>query len=194
MGDRILVTGPSRSGKSEWAEHLAQGSGQRVIYVATAQRSPDDAEWQARIATHAQRRPPDWITREEPIALAASLASATAQDCWLVDSLGTWVANTLDQPDPQWQHTQAELLHVLQQCPSTVILVAEETGWGVVPAYPLGRAFRDRLGTLTRQVGAWADRAYLVVAGYAIDLKAQGTAVPASPTVAVVAEDRHPRD
>jgi adenosylcobinamide kinase/adenosylcobinamide-phosphate guanylyltransferase len=26
-----------------------------------------------------------------------------------------------------------------------VILVAEETGWGVVPAYPLGRTFRDRL-------------------------------------------------
>jgi adenosylcobinamide kinase/adenosylcobinamide-phosphate guanylyltransferase len=99
-----------------------------------------------------------------------------------VDSLGTWVANTLDQPDPQWQKTQADLLRALGQCPSTVILVAEETGWGVVPAYALGRTFRDRLGTLTRQVGYRVDRVYLVVAGYAIDLKAHGTAVPEAPT------------
>jgi adenosylcobinamide kinase/adenosylcobinamide-phosphate guanylyltransferase len=56
-------------------------------------------------------------------------------------------------------------------------MVAEETGWGVVPAYPSGRRFRDRLGDLTRQVGAIADDTYLVVAGFAINLTATGTPV-----------------
>jgi len=65
----------------------------------------------------------------------------------------------------------------LRQTSSTVILVSEETGWGVVPAYPLGRKFRDRLGYLTRQVGAVADPVYLVVAGYAVDLRLIGTAI-----------------
>jgi len=32
-----------------------------------------------------------------------------------------------------------------------VILVGE-TGWGVVPAYPIGRTFRDRLGSLVRRL------------------------------------------
>lgn len=36
MPNHILVTGPSRSGKSEWAESLAAQSQQAVIYIATA--------------------------------------------------------------------------------------------------------------------------------------------------------------
>jgi adenosylcobinamide kinase/adenosylcobinamide-phosphate guanylyltransferase len=67
----------------------------------------------------------------------------------------------------------------LRQTAATVILVSEETGWGVVPAYPLGRLFRDRLGTLTRQVGTVAGAVYLVVAGYAVDVKALGKEVGA---------------
>jgi adenosylcobinamide kinase / adenosylcobinamide-phosphate guanylyltransferase len=58
----------------------------------------------------------------------------------------------------------------LQQASSQVIVVAEETGWGVVPAYPMGRQFRDRLGSLTRKIGAIAHPVYLVTAGYALDL------------------------
>jgi adenosylcobinamide kinase/adenosylcobinamide-phosphate guanylyltransferase len=39
----------------------------------------------------------------------------------------------------------------------------------------MGRLFRDRLGELTRRVGAIADAVYLVVAGYAVDLQQVGT-------------------
>jgi adenosylcobinamide kinase / adenosylcobinamide-phosphate guanylyltransferase len=55
--------------------------------------------------------------------------------------------------------------------------VAEETGWGVVPAYPLGRQFRDRLGTLIRLVGAIADQVYLITGGYALNLTLLGTPI-----------------
>ena len=173
----VLVTGPARSGKSEWAEALALQSHRSVTYIATSAVDPDDKDWQARIARHRQRRPQDWRVREVPMDLAAAIASATAQDCLLIDSLGTWLANLLDQEEGAWQQTVAILVGSLQQTPSTVILVAEETGWGVVPAYPLGRTFRDRLGYLTRQVGTVADAAYLVVAGYAVDLQSIGTPV-----------------
>jgi len=47
----------------------------------------------------------------------------------------------------------------------------------VVPAYPLGRQFRDRLGALTRQVGTVTAAVYLVVAGYALDVRHLGQAV-----------------
>ncbi|NJO20766.1 MAG: bifunctional adenosylcobinamide kinase/adenosylcobinamide-phosphate guanylyltransferase, partial [Spirulinaceae cyanobacterium RM2_2_10] len=50
--------------------------------------------------------------------------------------------------------------------------------WGVVPAYPLGRQFRDRLGHLTRRVGAIATAVYLVTGGYAIDLVQLGQPLP----------------
>lgn len=205
-GAIVLVTGPSRSGKSEWAEQLAtqlltrrvpfpdaaQGPDgpsncrpriaappnvQNVIYVATAQIDPTDTDWQARIQRHRQRRPVHWHLWEVPTDLAAALGRGTAADCLLIDSLGTWVANGLQQDDPTWAITVDQVLQALQQTPSSVILVAEETGWGVVPAYATGRLFRDRLGHLSRQVGALAAAVYLVAAGYAVDLKVLGQPV-----------------
>ncbi|HEY9825471.1 MAG TPA: bifunctional adenosylcobinamide kinase/adenosylcobinamide-phosphate guanylyltransferase [Stenomitos sp.] len=170
----ILVTGPTRSGKSDWAETLAQRSQQPVLYIATASNPTDDPEWQARIQAHRDRRPPEWMLWEIPLALSQAVRDAPSHCCILIDALGTWVANSLTQPDDEWQTTTAELLATLQQSPNRIILVAEETGWGLVPPYPAGRLFRDRLGTLTRQVGTLANRVYLVVAGYAVDLQQWG--------------------
>ncbi len=171
----ILVLGPARSGKSEWAETLAQQSGLPVTYVATACTDPEDAEWLRRIQQHAQRRPVHWQTLEVPIALADTIQSTPAHTCLLVDSLGTWLANLLEQSDPDWQAIVTELLAGLTATPATVILVAEETGWGVVPAYPLGRLFRDRLGNLVRQIGTLASAVYLVTGGHALNLRLLGT-------------------
>lgn len=172
-----LVTGPARSGKSEWAETLATNSGKSVIYIATSSVDPADLDWQKRVDLHRDRRPPHWQLQEVPIALPEAIRSATAEDCLLIDSLGTWLANLLEQDDATWQTTLDSLVESLRQTPSTVILVSEETGWGVVPAYPIGRLFRDRLGRLTRQVGTVAGAVYLVVAGYAVNVKALGRGV-----------------
>jgi len=176
-----LVTGPSRSGKSEWAEKLATQSGKAVVYVATAQADPDDLEWQNRIALHQQRRPAHWKTLAIPVEVAATVQSTVASECLLMDSLGTWLANCLDQDEAVWQQTVENFLTSLEQASGSIILVAEETGWGVVPAYPMGRLFRDRLGYLTRRVGAIAQTVYLVTAGYALDLTRLGTPLEKSP-------------
>jgi adenosylcobinamide kinase/adenosylcobinamide-phosphate guanylyltransferase len=178
----ILVTGPARSGKSEWAEGLATHSGKSVVYVATAQADPTDLEWQERILKHQCRRPLDWQTLTVPIALSTTILQASATDCLLVDSLGTWLTNLIDQDESQWQQTLHELLKATQQARCDLILVAEETGWGVVPAYPIGRTFRDRLGNLTRQMGAIADTVYLVTGGYALNLSQLGIPLPAQET------------
>ncbi|WP_224095112.1 bifunctional adenosylcobinamide kinase/adenosylcobinamide-phosphate guanylyltransferase [Nostoc sp. MS1] len=180
MGQVILITGPARSGKSEWAETLARQSGKSVIYVATATTIPDDAEWQERIQQHQNRRPPDWITLEVPITLSATLANIKPSNCVLVDSLGTWVANFLEDDEVSWANTVTEFLVTVQLVAADMLFVAEETGWGVVPAYPLGRTFRDRLGSLVRQLGGICETVYLVTGGYALNLSTLGTRLPDS--------------
>lgn len=172
----ILVTGPARSGKSEWAESLVMSTEKPVTYVATAALHSTDLEWQARIEQHRCRRPTHWQTLEVPVDLTQCLHRCQPQQCYLVDSLGTWLANLLEQEENTWQQTQTQLIACLQlqQASSMIVLVAEETGWGVVPAYPLGRSFRDRLGRLTQQVGAIADAVYLVTGGYALPLHQLG--------------------
>lgn len=174
-GQLILVTGPARSGKSEWAETLATRSSKQVIYIATSQVNPDDLEWQGRISQHQHRRPPEWITLEIPVKLPETLAAYGHQDsCILVDSLGTWLANILAQDEQVWHETLEATIESLLAASGDVILVAEETGWGVVPSFPIGRLFRDRLGTLIRRVGFISHPVYLVTGGHVLNLSALG--------------------
>lgn len=175
MAKLILVTGAARSGKSEWAEQLAADAEKSVIYIATAQENVEDSEWQARIEKHRSRRPATWQTRSIPVALSAAIVDSSASDCLVIDSLGTWLANMLDQTETEWQDTLETLFWSLDRTESLIIFVAEETGWGVVPAYPIGRLFRDRLGNLVRELGAIADTVYLVAGGHVLNLSQLGT-------------------
>ena len=133
----ILVTGPSRSGKSEWAEHLARESDRPITYIATAMRDPSDPDWQDRLQRHRDRRPATWRTEEVTHALAIALRQPPPDHGILIDSLGTWLANHLELGDEDWQAQQDELIEALVAVGDRAIVVAEETGWGVVPAYAL---------------------------------------------------------
>ncbi|WP_413173302.1 bifunctional adenosylcobinamide kinase/adenosylcobinamide-phosphate guanylyltransferase [Anabaena azotica] len=178
MSRVILITGPARSGKSEWAENLAIESEKPVIYIATATENLRDQEWQQRIQKHKERRPQDWVTLNIPVKLTAALTDVKPNTCILIDSLGTWVANFIEQDDLSWETTLRELLEVIPLVEADLLFVAEETGWGVVPAYPMGRTFRDRLGTLVRQLGAICETVYLVTGGHVLNLSILGFPLP----------------
>jgi adenosylcobinamide kinase/adenosylcobinamide-phosphate guanylyltransferase len=49
-------------------------------------------------------------------------------------------------------------------------VVTNETGWGVVPATPLGRLFRDVVGRANRMLVDSADVSWLIIAGRAVPL------------------------
>jgi len=68
-----------------------------------------------------------------------------------------------------------ELATAMRASRAHVIVVCGQVGWDVVPMAAAARLFRDVLGRAGQQLAADADRAWLVVAGHAIDLKAIGT-------------------
>jgi adenosylcobinamide kinase/adenosylcobinamide-phosphate guanylyltransferase len=178
-----LVIGAASSGKSEWAELLAMRSPKSVTYIATGVSNANDRQWQAKIQRHQERRPDTWQCMEVPIDLAQTikdLRSTSPSNYLLIDSLGTWLANLLEQEQEQWWAIEQDLLATITNTELEITLVAEEVGWGVVPAYELGRIFRDRLGGLVRKVGTISDRVFLVVGGHAIDLKLLGERLPGS--------------
>ena len=55
----IFITGGTKSGKSEFAEHLAKEE-KKLSYVALSENNIDDKEWQEKINLHRKRRPNDW--------------------------------------------------------------------------------------------------------------------------------------
>jgi adenosylcobinamide kinase/adenosylcobinamide-phosphate guanylyltransferase len=172
----IFVTGPVRSGKSRFAERLARERGGDVTYVATARRDPADPEWAERIAHHAARRPPQWRlveTAAEPgPSLEALCREAAPASTLIVDSFGTWLGAQMG-PGADGARLEADALaavEALLASPAHAIVVGDEVGWGVVPEYPSGRIFRDVLGRAQQRLAAGSIAAYLVVAGFALDL------------------------
>lgn len=160
-----LILGGARSGKSRLAEQRAQESGLELCYIATAQAL--DEEMQARIAHHQKHRQGAWQLIEEPLALAQALdRQMSAQRCVLVDCLTLWLTNLLLLGDPKRLADEQEtLLEVLAHRQGRVILVSNETGWGVVPLGALSRRFVDESGRLHQALAERAERVLLCVAG-----------------------------
>lgn len=179
---RVLYLGGARSGKSTAAERRLADL--PTTYVATARRDPVDAEWQARVQVHRDRRPPHWTTVETQ-HLAPVIAAATPDRPVLVDCLSLWLTHTLDDLDA-WNDPPgtaaaargavAELAGAVAACPGVVVLVSNEVGSGVVPATAAGRLFRDLLGMCNAAVAAQCDEVNLVVAGCVVPVKPLGGA------------------
>lgn len=171
-----LVLGGVRSGKSRYAQQLGEQV-ERVLFVATAPASGSDDEMRAKIERHRADRPADWATVEEPLELARVLAEQVAEyDLAIVDCLTLFVANLLhagEQNDGigMMDRQMTALCATLAAAPCDVVLVSNEVGSGVVPAYALGRRFRDALGELNQRVAAVADDVLLLVAGLPLALK-----------------------
>jgi adenosylcobinamide kinase/adenosylcobinamide-phosphate guanylyltransferase len=179
VADLTLISGPSGGGKSRWAEYLASRSGLIVVYLATGPLLPEDQSWQERLQRHRLRRPPHWLCREVQTDLEESLLGLQMGQIALVDSLGTWVAAHLELGSKDWEQRCGRLEQALLSAPVPVLLVCEETGWGVVPASAAGGLFRDRLARLQRRLGVHCRASWLVLQGRAIDLVESGLPVPA---------------
>ena len=175
---RILVTGGTRSGKSRYAESLLADA-PAVTYIAPGPR-PDpavDADWARRIAAHRARRPASWTTLETD---DLSAALRTGHPAVLVDSLGTWLAATIDrmgtwdQALPTWQEDfddqLADLVASWRTADGLAVAVTEEVGWGLVAEHRTGRIFTDLLGQVNQEIAAASDELTLVVAGRALHL------------------------
>ena len=184
VANHLLITGPSRGGKSEWAEQrireLAGAAG--ITYLATGPTLPDDAAWQRRLNRHRRRRPEHWRLLEASSLSAVSQllmpGSACHNEVVLLDSLGGLVASELELDEQCWLELQATFVTVLANRPTPVVLVAEEVGWGVVPATAIGGRFRDRNGSFTRLCEEHCSESWLVTAGRALPLHQLAVRLP----------------
>jgi adenosylcobinamide kinase/adenosylcobinamide-phosphate guanylyltransferase len=170
----VLFTGGARSGKSTRAEQYAGQLGQPVLYIATAEAGDD--EMRERIALHRQQRPTSWATLEVPIEVAATLLTLDMGAVVLLDCLSLLVSNLLLADEQHAAATiDAEVAGIVAAARArdlTLIVVTNEVGQGIVPAYALGRAYRDLLGRANQQIAAAAAEVYLMVCGIPIDVRA----------------------
>ena len=187
-----FITGGARSGKSRFAELLAAHAKRPVIYIATAQILDD--EMALRVKQHQQQRPSTWRLIEEPLNIRDTLIQLKDEDgIILLDCVTLWLTNLLlagpsqndnelfsNELEPQILDLVKEVAQLAREIKPQVIFVSNEVGQGIVPEYPLARAYRDLAGRSNQILAHSADQVYLVVAGFPIEIKHFGEKLLAS--------------
>ena len=184
----FLLTGPVRSGKSKLAQRLAEANATQ--FVAAVAGRPDDPEMARRIERHKRDRGEGWTTLEltperlaGPGGPAAWLAEVPRDHVLVLDCLGTLVTALMDglggaghgdladpEAESRLQVAVDGFVEAILARPGLAIVVSNEVGWGVVPAHPAGRLFRDVMGRANRSLASRADVALLVVSGRVLSL------------------------
>ncbi len=187
----VVITGGARSGKSGAAQRLAEArarDGKRVVVAVFA--SETDAEMTDRIAHHQASRP-DGFTVVEATDSESWLDAAGHDDLLVVDCLGTCVGRAMlevwesvvpagtDMSDAaelparfetEFTARATALVGRVAARTGDTVVVTNEVGSGIVPAYATGRLFRDVLGRANAVLIGGADAAYIAVGGRLIDL------------------------
>ncbi len=179
-----FIIGGARSGKSKFALNLANNctsakegvrGGDTVsptpkkAYIATAQALDD--EMKERIEKHKKERPEEWMTFEETLNISALIKDIQDKyDVILLDCLTLWLSNLLFS-NRAVEEDIKYFCSSLVTCHSSLFIVSNEVGMGIVPDNELSRRFRDLAGYLNQKVAEIADEAYLVTAGIPIKIK-----------------------
>lgn len=184
MGKIFLVLGGSVSGKSRFAERLAERTKLPVSYIATGQAFDDETA--RRIANSRERRPEGWSTIENSVLEQAPLQEIPERSVLVVDSLsghigalvqertedvvGTYVRSGVVGLD-RWLGPTRRLIEFARRVPQLTLVVSEEVGLSVVPSSQMARAYRELVGLANQLVAQAADQTWLVVAGKGLQLE-----------------------
>ena len=125
------------------------------------------------------------MTFEAHLAL---FRDADPGSCLLVDALGTWLATRIAARidlleidytvlESQLDEEAGKFVDAMLASPAFVVAVSEQIGWDVVPVAASARLFRDAMGRMAQRLAKRAERVYLVIAGYAVDLSQAGVTI-----------------
>ncbi|MEN8122153.1 MAG: bifunctional adenosylcobinamide kinase/adenosylcobinamide-phosphate guanylyltransferase [Bacteroidota bacterium] len=165
----IFITGGQRSGKSNYAQKLAESQSENPIYLATARKW--DKDFEARIERHQNDRNNQWHTIEEEKELGKlKLEGKTL----VLDCITLWLTNiyhdnqfdleiSLEYAKKQWEQFVNQGFNL--------IVVSNELGMGVHPENEVARKFADLQGWMNQFIAKSSDDVYLMVSGIPMQVK-----------------------
>ncbi len=179
----ILILGGARSGKSYFAQKLAQELGKPVLFVATAVAG--DEEMKQRIEEHQGARSAAWSTLEVTTHVGNQISQKIGEaQVVIVDCITLLVNNIfcqcIDQTSGQIDASLiekkvtseiSELVECINHIDASFIMVTNEVGMGLVPANKMGRLYRDLLGKANQLLAQGVDEVYLMAAGLPVQIK-----------------------
>lgn len=173
MSNITLILGGARSGKSSYAQRLAEQSARSVTFLASGQALDD--EMAARIQKHKGGRPSGWETLEIPFGIA-SYVQQIKSEVIILDCITLLITNLMMQyvkddlveeaPFMEAVHNEMdEFFSSLQGQQQDWLIVSNEVGLGLVPPYQMGRVYRDAIGWANQRLAREANKVIFMVAG-----------------------------
>ncbi len=169
MASITFITGGARSGKSSFAQRLAEQQSDSPVYLATARIWDED--FVQRVKRHQDDRDERWQTVEEEKVL--SKHDFTGQTV-LMDCVTLWLTNFFHDSDYKidsaLEAAKAEWKRFAKQ-DINLIVVSNELGMGVHPENEIARKFTDLQGWMNQFIAQQADTVYLLVSGIPVKIK-----------------------
>jgi len=174
LSNIIFITGGTKSGKSEFAEHLAKEVG-KLSYVALSENNNDDEDWQEKINLHQKRRPKDW-NLIETTDLLNTLKNEDGP--LLIDSIGGFVMESIERNHEEWLKKMYSLINHLKERKSITFIVGEQVGWSLVSEYKIGNTYIERIGELQKRITQISEDNWLAINGRAIKIDEISLEIP----------------
>ncbi len=169
MTDITLITGGQRSGKSSFAQRLAEEKSDSPVYLATAKIWDED--FKKRVERHKSDRGDNWQTIEENKQISKhDLKNKTV----LLDCVTLWLNNFFfdNKYDVEKSLTAAksEWDNFIKQ-KFNLIVVTNELGMGIHSENETSRKFTDLQGWMNQYIASLANNVYFMISGISTKIK-----------------------
>ena len=163
------ISGGERSGKSSYAQKLAESLSETPIYLATSRIWDED--FKQRVDRHISDRDERWTTIEEEKWLSKVISE---KQTVVIDCVTLWLTNFF--VDTKYDIEKAleiakEEINKLVEIDTNIIIISNEIGMGLHANSESGRKFTQLQGWTNQHIAKLADKATFMVSGLPLTLK-----------------------
>ncbi|PKH52038.1 adenosylcobinamide kinase/adenosylcobinamide phosphate guanyltransferase [Tenacibaculum sp. Bg11-29] len=163
------ITGGERSGKSGYAQQLAESLSNTPYYLATSRIW--DADFKKRVDRHISDRDERWTTIEEEKNISTVIPKNTTV---VIDCVTLWLTNfyvdTKNNVEESLRLATQEIDKLIE-IDATIIIISNEIGMGLHADTKIGRKFTELQGWVNQYIAKKADKATFMVSGLPLTLK-----------------------
>ncbi|WP_299157559.1 bifunctional adenosylcobinamide kinase/adenosylcobinamide-phosphate guanylyltransferase [uncultured Tenacibaculum sp.] len=163
------ITGGERSGKSSYAQQLAESLSDTPYYLATSRIWDED--FKKRVDRHVSDRDERWTTIEEEKLISSKISEEMTV---VIDCVTLWLTNFF--VDTKYDVEKAlklakDEIKALSQINAKIIIISNEIGMGLHATTESGRKFTELQGWVNQYIAKKADKAIFMVSGLPLTLK-----------------------
>ena len=163
------ISGGERSGKSSYAQKIAEEISKNPFYLATSRIWDED--FKTRVERHISDRDKRWTTIEEEKNISAVIVDKSTV---VVDCVTLWLTNfyvdTKYDVEESLKLAKQEI-EKLVEIDATIIIISNEIGMGLHATTESGRKFTELQGWMNQFIAKKADKATFMVSGLPLKLK-----------------------